>query len=197
MQAVNVIEALAKRKGVIRAADVVAIGCSRTLLAYLVHIGKLRRIARGAYVPVDYISEQEMFYGVAAAVPHGVLCLLSSLQYHEITTQMPNEAWVAIERGKHVPESVPFPIRVLQFSGVNYSDGIEEHELDSITLRVYSPAKTVVDCFRFRNRIGMDVVREALYDSVRHGKATRDDIWYHAKRSRMARIMRPYLEMVR
>jgi len=190
------IMAMARRKGIIRAADVRKIGASRTLLSYLARRGELRRVARGAYAPVDYIAERATFVEAALAVPHGVFCLLSALQFHEITTQMPPETWVAIERGRHEPAGSRMALRIVKFSGKAFSEGIEKHREGSVTLRVYSPAKTVVDCFKFRNRIGLDVAREALVDTLANRKATRDEIWRYAKRCRMARVMRPYLEMV-
>ncbi|MBA4386749.1 MAG: hypothetical protein C0404_02140 [Verrucomicrobia bacterium] len=192
----DAIIALAKKKGVVRSADLdSAIGASRTLLPYLAQRGVLRRIARGAYVLAGFIPEQEGFLKAAVAVPHGVFCLLSALQYHEITTQVPNEVWVAIERGTHVPALGKIGLRIVKLTGPLFSSGMEEHESDGVTFRVYSPAKTVVDCFRFRNRVGLDVAREALTDSLAQRKATRDEIWRYAKICRMAKIMRPYLEM--
>ena len=109
---------------------------------------------------------------------------------------MPPETWVAIERGRHEPAGSRMALRIVKFSGKAFSEGIEKHREGSVTLRVYSPAKTVVDCFKFRNRIGLDVAREALVDTLANRKATRDEIWRYAKRCRMARVMRPYLEMV-
>lgn len=190
------IVSLAHRRGVVRVADLEQIGASRTLLAYLEKRGVLRRVACGAYILADHIPEHEAFLEVATGVPHGVLCLLSALQFHEITTQMPLEAWVAIERGRHRPTPSGIPLHIVTFSGPAFTEGIEEHDTDGVTLRVYSPAKTVVDCFKFRNRVGLDVAREALLDALEQKKATRDDIWAHAKHCRMARVMRPYLEMV-
>jgi len=172
---------LARRRGIIRASDLDEIRASRTLLAYLARKGVLRRIARGAYALADYIPERESFLAVAAAVPNGVICLLSALQFHEITTQMPTEVWVAIERGRNAPTGAGIPLRVVKLSGQAFAEGIENHPADAVTIRVYSPAKTVVDCFKFRNRIGLDVAREALVDALGQKKATRD----------------PYLEMAR
>jgi len=191
------IVSLARRRGVIRASDVEKIGASRTLLAYLAGRGVLRRVARGAYALADYIPERGSFLEAAAAVPHGVICLLSALQFHEITTQMPTEVWVAIERGRNEPTAGSIPVRVVKLSGPAFRAGIEEHRSDGVTIRVYSAAKTVVDCFKFRNRIGLDVAREALVDALDRKKASRDEIWRYAKLCRMSRVMRPYLEMVR
>jgi len=189
--------ALARDRGVVGAVDLAGIGVSRTMLPYLARKGIMRRIARGSYVLTDHIPVHETFLEIAATVPHGVICLLSALQFHEITTQMPYEAWVAVERGRHVPASGRISLRIVKFSGPAFSEGIEEHETDGIIIRVYSPAKTVVDCFKFRNRIGLDVALEALTDSLHQRKATRDGIWRYAKCCRMSRVMRPYLEMAR
>lgn len=188
--------ALAQRRGVICAADLDEIGASRTLLPYLAGKGVLRRIARGAYMLADRIPEHEAFMEAAAVVPQGVICLLSALQFHEITTQMPTETWVAIARGKSRPRGGGLHLRVVKFGGKSFAEGIEAHDADGCTLRVYSPAKTVVDCFKFRNRIGLDVAREALRDALAQKKATRDEIWRMAQCCRMARVMRPYLDMV-
>jgi predicted transcriptional regulator of viral defense system len=188
---------LIKQRKVIRASDVEEIRANRTMLPYLANKGILRRIARGAYALADYVPEHESFVEVATAVPHGVICLLSALQFHEITTQMPWETWLAIERGKRIPAASQNPLRIIKLSGDAFTEGIEEHRQDGVTIRVYSPAKTVADCFKFRNRIGLDVAREALIDTLASKKATRDEIWHYAQICRMARIMRPYLEMVK
>lgn len=189
--------ALAKKKGQLRADDLTKIGISRTMLAYFAQRGILRRIARGAYILADYIPENETFLSVAAAVPNGVICLLSALQFHEITTQMPMETWVAIERNSAMPKNKGNRLRIVRFRDQAFSEGIEEHSTSEGIIRVYCPAKTIVDCFKFRNQIGMDVAREALIDCLAQKKASRDDIYYYAKICRMARVMRPYLEMVR
>ncbi|MHC4873128.1 MAG: type IV toxin-antitoxin system AbiEi family antitoxin domain-containing protein, partial [Planctomycetota bacterium] len=187
---------MAIQKGQLTSSDLRRIGASRTTLAYLEKRGKLRRIARGVYVPADRILENETLQAVSVTVPHGVICLLSALQFHEITTQMPPEAWVAIERNQTIPRNKKLPLCIVQLSPAHFSCGIEKHELQGITLRVYSPAKTVVDCFKFRNKIGIDVAREALRDSIFQKKATIDEIFRYAKICRMLSVMRPYLEMV-
>lgn len=194
MQTEKIID-LARKRGVIRAADVEETGASRTLLPYLADKGLLRRVSRGAYVLADYVPEHETFLAAATAVPHGVICLLSALQLHEITTQMPMETWIAIRRGTRMPTCRGLDLRVVKLTGPAFSEGIEEHDADGIRIRVYSPAKTVVDCFKFRNRIGLDVAREALRNALAQKKATRDEIRRFARCCRMARVMRPYLEM--
>jgi predicted transcriptional regulator of viral defense system len=194
MQTRKIID-LAQERGVIRAADVEEVGASRTLLPYLADKGELRRISRGAYAPADYMPEHETFLAAATAVPHGVICLLSALQFHEITTQMPMETWIAIRRGTRMPTRKGLDLEVVKLTGPAFSEGIEEHDADGVPIRVYSPGKTVVDCFRFRNRIGLDVARDSLLDALQQKKATRDEIWRLAGCCRMARVMRPYLEM--
>jgi predicted transcriptional regulator of viral defense system len=187
--------ALAKEKGVIRASDLESAGVSRTLLPYLAKQKKLRRLARGVYIPMDLVPENEDYLQLSAAIPHGVLCLLSALQFHELTTQLPLKVWVAVERGRHLPATRGTPICIVQFSGPAFAEGIEEHTVSGLPLRVYSPAKTVVDCFKFRNRLGIDIAREALVDCLAQKKASRDDIWHLSSACRMQRIIRPYLEM--
>ncbi len=194
MQTAKII-GLARERGVIRAADVESVGISRTLLPYLAAKRVLRRLSRGVYVLSDYLPEHETFLAAAATVPHGVICLLSALQFHEITTQMPIDTWIAIKRGRRSPIRQGLNLQVVKLTGASFSEGIEEHDADGMTIRVYSPAKTVVDCFKFRNRVGVDVACEALRDALGQKKAVRDEIWQLAKRCRMARVMRPYLEM--
>jgi len=187
---------LARERGIIRAADVADVGASRTLLPYLVEKGVLRRVSRGAYALADYVPENAASLAATAAVPHGVICLLSALQYHEITTQMPMKTWIAIRRGTRMPTGKDLNLQVVKLTGAAFSEGKEEHDGEGVRIRVYSPAKTVADCFKFRNRIGLDVAREALRDALEQRKATRDEIWRLARCCRMARIIRPYLEMV-
>ena len=194
MQTQKIID-LARQRGVIRAADVEDAGASRTLLPYLAGKGALRRVSRGVYALADYMPEDETFLAAAAAVPHGVICLLSALQFHELTTQIPMEAWIAIRRGTRMPTCKGLNLQVVKLTGPAFSEGVEGHDADGITMRVYSPGKTVVDCFKFRNRVGLDVAREALRDALEQKKATRDEIWRLAKCCRMARVIRPYLEM--
>ena len=190
------ITAMARRRGRVSSADLAEIGASRTTLAYLAKKGVLRRIARGVYVPVDHISENETLQAVSLAVPHGVVCLLSALQFHEITTQIPMETWIAVERNQAIPKSKDFSLRIVRLGKIYFESGIEAHRLQGSTVRVYCPAKTVVDCFKFRNKIGLDIAREALKDSLSQGKATLDEIHRYAKTCRMLTVMRPYLEMV-
>ena len=185
---------LAKTHGVVSSEKLRLKNISPSLLCYMKNRNMLRRISRGQYVLPEYISSHETFVEIASKISHGVICLLSALQFHELTTQMPNEVWIAIEKGRYYPRDLGNNVRLLQFSGINFSFGIEKHDENGIEIHVYSPAKTVVDCFRFRNKIGVDVAIEALRDCIRQKKATSDEIWESARCCHMTKIMRPYLE---
>jgi len=117
-------------------------------------------------------------------------------RFHGLTTQLPWQVWIAMPRGSHVPPLEYPPIKMVQFTGEAYSQGIESHERDGVTLHVYSVAKTVADCFKHRNKIGIDVALEALKDARAQGKASFDDLWRCAKVCRVSNVMRPYLEAV-
>lgn len=182
-----------KNKGVVRAADLKKAGIARTTLQYMANQGVLRRVTRGVYTLAGQYLTFEAFAEIMISTPRSVICLLSALQFHEITTQMPFETWVAIESNASRPKSPN--VRIVKLTGKAFSEGIETHEKEGLSVRVYCPAKTVVDCFKFRNKVGLDVAREALVDCLAQKKATRDEIWKYAKICRMTNIMRPYLEM--
>jgi predicted transcriptional regulator of viral defense system len=127
-------------------------------------------------------------------VPKGVICLLSALRFHNLTTQAPREVWVAIGHKAWAPRiSLPL-IRFARMSGPALHFGIREYRVSGVTLRVFNPAKTVADCFKFRNKIGLDVAIEALKEARRLRKASMDELWAAAKVCRVARVIRPYLE---
>ena len=188
---------LAGQKGLLRAGDLDAIGASRVVLTRLTAAGLLQKVGRGLYrLPGAQVSEFESLATVAAKVPQAVFCLLTALQFHELTTQLPRQVWIAMPRGSHAPRIDYPPIRMVQFTGDAYSAGVETVERDGVALRVYSAAKTVADCFKHRNKIGLDVALEALKDARTRKKASSDDLWRYAKICRVANVMRPYLESV-
>ena len=140
------------------------------------------------------LTEHHGLARVGARVPHGVVCLLSALQFHDIGTQSPSDVWLALPRGTWEPRCDWPPMRFVRLSGPALTALVQEHVVEGIRVRVYSPAKTVVDCFRFRNKIGLDVALEALRDCLKQRKASIDDLWKAAKVCRVAGVMRPYLE---
>jgi len=185
---------IVKRQGSICAGDLKGTGIARTTLHYMLNRRILRRVARGVYTLADQFLAFEAFAPIMRSAPASVICLLSALQFHEITTQMPFETWVAIESNSTRPKVAN--VRVVRMSSSAFSEGIKTYEQEGISVRVYCPAKTVVDCFKFRNTIGLDVAREALVDCFEQKKATRDEIWHYSKICRMTKIIRPYLEMI-
>jgi len=123
-----------------------------------------------------------------------VVCLLSALRFHDLTTQAPFEVWLAIENKALAPRLDYPPLRIVRFSGPALTEGVEEHLVDGVTVRVTGVAKTVADCFKYRNKIGLDVALEALREAWRAKRMTSDDLWYYAKVCRVANVMRPYLD---
>lgn len=188
---------LVSQKGLLRASDLDAIEAPRVVLTRLTAAGRLEKVGRGLYrLPDAPGSEYESLVAVATKVPQAVFCLLTALQFHELTTQLPRQIWIAMSRGSHAPRIDYPPIKMVQFTGEAYTVGVETVERDGVRLRVYGVAKTVADCFKHRNKIGLDVALEALKDARSSNQATVDDIWRYAKVCRVANVMRPYLESI-
>jgi predicted transcriptional regulator of viral defense system len=157
--------------------------------------GLAQRTERGLYVPTDVeVSEQHQLVAAAVRVPQGIVCLLSALRFHDLTTQNPFEIWLALPPGARHPRTSILPLHIVRFSGQALSAGIEEHIVDGVIVRVYTPAKTVADCFKYRNKIGLDVALEALRETWRARRATMDELWHYAAICRVTNVMRPYLE---
>lgn len=188
---------LVRQKGTLRPSDLDEMGIPRVYLTRLTASGQLEKTGRGLYrLPESPLSEHESLVAVATRVPQAVFCLLTALQFHELTTQLPRQIWIAMPRGSHTPRIDYPPVKMIQFSGEAYAQGIEVHERDQVTLRVYGIAKTIADCFKHRNKIGLDVALEALKDARSRKKVSADDLWRYAKICRVANVMRPYLEAV-
>ena len=188
---------LARARKLLRARDVAEHGLPTIALTRLVQAGKLQRVARGLYgVPGAKTSEHRSLAEVSARVPKGVVCLLSALRVHEIGTQAPFEVWLAIPQHMATPRLNQPAIRVVRMSDEAMAEGVERRNIDGVKVPVFNAARTVVDCFRFRNKIGLDVALEALRDGWRQRKFTMDDLWRHATRGRVANVMRPYIEAI-
>lgn len=128
------------------------------------------------------------------AAPEAVVCLLSALRFHELTTQIPHEVWLAIENKAWRPRSAPWPVRLVYMSGPAFEEGIERHVIEKVPVRIYSAAKTVADCFKYRNKIGLDVAVEALRDYLSCNRGGADELWKYARICRVTRVLQPYLE---
>ena len=186
---------LAAQRGLIRPRDLDALGLPSVALTRLVRQGLLVRVGRGLYARPDRrVSEHGTLAEVARKQPQAIVCLLSALRVHDLTTQSPFEVWLAIPNKARAPKMDYPPLRVVRFSGAGLTDGIEEHQIDGVTVRVTNVARTVADCFKFRNKIGLDVALEALRDARRANRVAADDLWRAAKVDRVANVMRPYLE---
>jgi predicted transcriptional regulator of viral defense system len=184
---------LARRAGILRSRDLA--GIPRQYLRLAEEQGKLTRVARGLYVASDAdVTENHDLALAAKRVPHGVVCLLSALRFHELTTQMPFEVWLAIHPKARLPKTEYPPLRIVRFSGAALTYGAAPHTVEGVTVCITAPAKTVADCFKYRNKIGLDVALEALRDCYREQKASLDEIWQAAKVCRVANVIRPYME---
>ena len=188
---------LVRQMGILRPANLQGFGIPRVVLARLTASGELEKVARGLYrLPDTSVSEQESLATIAVKVPQAVFCLLTALQIHELTTQLSRQIWIAMPQGSHTPKIDYPPVKMVQFSGEAFSEGIETIQADQVELRVYSVAKTVADCFKHRNKIGLDVAIEALKDARARNKVSANELWRFAKICRVANVMRPYIESI-
>ena len=194
-QADRIMKMLGK-KGVIRSCELARDKIFRASLARLVAKGRVERVGRGLYVLYDQqnITEFHSFAEVCKRIPHGVICLLSALNFHGITTQNPREIWMAIDAKARRPKVAYQSLRIVRFSGLALEEGIEFHNIEGVPVKVFNSAKTVADCFKYRNKIGLDVALEALREIQRSRKCSSDEIWRYARICRVSNVMRPYLE---
>ena len=195
MKDTDAIMALLREQGVIRLHDVKTQGLSPASLYWLHRKGQTVRAGRGCYVlPEPPATEHHTLALASQRVPHAVVCLLTALRFHGLTTQAPFEVWLALENKAWQPTSAGLPLRFVRFSGAAFTAGVELHAVEDVQVKVYGVAKTVADCFKYRNKIGLDVAIEALRDALRQRKATVDDLWQYAEICRVQTVMKPYLE---
>lgn len=184
-----------RQLGIVRAAELQARGIPRGQLYRLLRQGLVRRQARGLYVASKHrVTAGHALVQVAKRVPGGVFCLLTALRFHELTTQAPSEVWIALPEKARKPR-LDYPrLRVARFSGPALTEGIETHRLEGVEVRVYSAAKTVADCFKYRNKVGVDVAVEALRDFSRRHRGGATKLAWYARICRVSRVMQPYLD---
>jgi len=186
---------LAHKLGMLRPRDLKEYNIPREYLQRLYKRGELLRSGRGIYVLADAEpTENYSFAEACKRVPHGVICLLSALRFHNLGTQSPFEVWMAINRKSSRPKVDYPPLHIVRFSGNALTEGVEEHIVADGTVRVYNVPKTVADCFRYRNKIGLDVALEALRSCWRERAATMDELWHYATLVKVSTVMKPYLE---
>jgi len=188
---------LVRKAGVLRPRDLDAHGIPRTYLSRLQAAGKLHRIGRGLYVlPDGEVSEHRSLAEACKRVPKGVVCLINALRFHELTTQAPFEVWLAIGEKSWRPR-VDYPrLRIVRFSSAALDAGVEKHRIEGVPVPIFNPAKTVADCFKYRNKIGLDIAVEALRECWRSRRCSMDELWTYAKVCRVQNVMRPYLESI-
>ena len=198
MSKTNAVAEMARRAGILRPRDLDAHKIPRQYLRLARQEGLIKRVGRGLYVAVSAQATTHHSLAMAAKrVPKGVICLLSALRFHDLTTQAPYEVWVAIDRKARRPSGDHPPLRIVRFPRNSIEHAVRAHKIEGVPVQIFSPAKTVADCFKYRNKIGLDVAIEALRDCMRKRKATMDDLWEAAKVCRVSRVMQPYLESVR
>jgi predicted transcriptional regulator of viral defense system len=186
---------IVEEHGLVRSSDLTARRIPRATLMRLVRAGRLKQVARGVYaLPDQPLSRQHPLAEVAARSSRGVFCLLTALRFHGIRIPSPDAIWLAIPNKARAPRSAHPPLRVVRFSGAALAEGVEQHVIDGVAIRVYSVAKTVADCFKFRNQVGLEAALEALHRSRRRGLATTEDLRHYARICRVTEVMRPYLD---
>lgn len=187
---------IARKEGIARARVFRAAGIAGTYLQRLCAQGRLVRLERGLYqlANFDNFHAAHDLAQVAKLVPRGVICLLSALRIHGLTTQLPRSVWLTVDHKARLPRVTPVPYEVIRASGAVFSSGRTNVTIEGVPVPIYNPAKTIADCFKHRRRVGLDVAVEALRGALRLRKATRADIWRYAEICRVRPIMRPYLE---
>jgi predicted transcriptional regulator of viral defense system len=186
---------LLKARGMLRLKDFVAEGIGPETLARLVREEVVARLARGLYqLPDAQVEAAHTLAEAAALVPKGIICLTSALQYHELTLQMPAAVWMAIERTAWRPK-IDYPrIRFVRFTGDALTDGVVRHRIEGVEVPITDPARTIVDCFRYRAKVGLDVAMEGLREGLHRRRCTPDELWRHARKARVWSVLRPYVE---
>lgn len=188
---------LVQRAGLARPRELEAQGIPGRYLGQLAREGLLEKVGRGLYAPAGVAASEHRFLAeVAKRTPRGVICLLSALRVHGLTTQAPFEVWLAIGPKDRAPRPAGVGLRIVRFSGAARDAGIQTEFIDGVPVRVYGPAKTVADCFKFRNKVGVDVAIEALRDCVGQRLSRADELAAYARICRVARVMQPYMEAI-
>jgi predicted transcriptional regulator of viral defense system len=190
-------EIFKKHGGVLRTAQALRSGIHPRTLYAMRDSGLLEKVSRGVYrlASSPPLGNPDLVT-VATRIPGGVICLISALSFHDLTTQIPHEVHVALPSGAEEPRLEHPPIRTYRFTGESFTEGIETHDVDGVGVRIYSPEKTIADCFRFRNRIGLDTAIEALRSYRERGRLRVDVLMRYASICRVTTVIQPYLEAI-
>ncbi len=181
--------------GILRMIEAIHAGIHRKMLYAMLDAGIIEKLYRGLYRLADLppLGNPDLV-SVAMKVPTGVICLISSLSFHEITTQVPHEVYIALRRGTEPPRLKHPPVRIFWFTGEAFTEGIETPKVDGVQVRIYNPEKTVADCFKYRNKIGLDTAVEALKLYRERKRVKVNEVMRYARICRVEKVMRPYLE---
>jgi predicted transcriptional regulator of viral defense system len=186
-----------EQNGIVRPKDLVAVGLPKDYLYQLASGGVVEKVGRGLYRPPDReITEWSNWVQTQRRIPKAVFCLMSALVFHQFTTQNPFELWIAIPNKAWRPDVDYPPLRYITMSGAALEQGIEQHCIEGIEIKVYSAAKTVADCFKFRHQLGLDVTIEALKEGWRKKKFSMDELMHFAEVCRVRKIIQPYAESI-
>ncbi len=187
--------AVFKKFGVLRTTQALRAGIHPSTLYAMRDAGVLEALSRGVYRlrGTRPLSNPDLV-AVSTRIPAGVICLISALAFHELTTQIAREVHVALPRGSKDPRINYPPIRIYRFSGKAYTEGVESYSLDGVSIRIFSPEKTLADCFKFRNQVGLDTALEAVRIYRERKQAKWDDVMRFAAICRVEKVIRPYLE---
>ncbi len=186
---------LINKKRIIRSQDLEKKRIPRTILQRLLQKRKIIRLSRGLYAkPYAVFNENIDLMEVSKKIPKGVICLLSALRFHNIGTQLPYQVWIAIDRKAQLPRIERPLVKIVRFSLKSLNYGVEIHRIQEVPIQVTNPAKTVVDCFKYRNKIGLDIAIEALKEGWRDSRFSMDELYHAASVCRVTKIMRPYME---
>ena len=183
--------------GVMRTREAIRLGIHPRTLYAMRDEGDLERLSRGLYrlAEMPPLGNPDLAT-VALRVPKGVICLISALAFHDLTTQIPHYIYLALLRGTEAPRVEYPPLRLFWFSPKPYAEGIETHQMDSALVRVYSAEKTLADCFKYRNKIGLDVALEAIQLYIERKPVKVDELMHYADVCRVRKVIRPYVEVL-
>lgn len=188
---------LVQKMGVIRPKDLLKRDIAKIHLKRLLDEGKIERLQKGLYaLPGKDFGEHHRLIETCKRAPGGVVCLLSALSFHKLTTQSPHEIWMAFPNKAWTPKMKDVSLKVVRYSETTFKSGVETHSIHGVPVKLFNIPKTVADCFKYRNKIGIDVAIEALQECWRSRKCTMDELWKYAKICRVSRIMKPYMEML-
>ncbi len=187
--------AILREQGIARLNELIAAGINQTTVARLTRQGRIVRLTRGVYqLPDAELATEHGFAEACKLVPKGVICLVSALQFHDLTVQLPRAIWVAIASSAWMPQTKRPSLRFVRFGDTTLAEGVEKHKIEGVMVRVTNPAYTIADCFRFRSKVGTDVAIEGMREALKHRKATGDSIMQAAQHRRIWTKVRPYLE---